>query len=219
MNKITMTNMKVRLKAIFFDFDGTLAHSEDAVHDTVNEVLGHFGYPPRTREQTTLSIGGTALQAYIDASGDMEKASYMRAHHIKTQFKHMHKCVLFPGVLDTLHKLTPYQKAIITSANRPKMEELLHTMQLDTVVDYLITSDDVAYPKPHVEPFEKAMKYFGVQPNECLMVGDTEADIAGARNAGIRSVGVTYSSIGKDIKKSEPTFTIDHFSELLALLK
>jgi pyrophosphatase PpaX len=51
------------------------------------------------------------------------------------------------------------------------------------------------------------------------MVGDTEADIAGARNAGIKSVGVTYSSIGKDIKKFEPTFTIDHFSELLALLK
>jgi len=214
MNKVTMTNMRSHLKVIFFDFDGTLAHSEDAVHDTINEVLGHFGYPLRTREQTTFSTGGTALQAYIDASGDMEKASHMRAHHIKTQFRHMHKCVLFPGVLDTLHKLTPNQKAIITSANRPKMEELLHAMQLDTVIDYLVTSDDVACPKPHVEPFEKAMKYFGVEPDECLMVGDTEADIAGARNAGIRSVGVTYSSLGQEIKKYHPTYTIDSFPEL-----
>lgn len=213
-----MTNTTHPIKVLFFDFDGTLAHSEDAVHDTVNEVLAHFGYPLRTREQTSKSIGGTALQAYIDASGSAEEASHMRAHHIKTQFKHIHKCSLFPGVRETLHKLGGYQKAIVTSANRPKMIELLQTLQLDTLIDFLVTSDDVMYPKPHTEPFEKAMSHFGVKPHECLMVGDTEADIAGARNAGIRSVGVTYSSMGQNIRDLKPDFVIDSFSKLITVI-
>ena len=60
---------------------------------------------------------------------------------------------------------------------------------------------------------------YKLKNKETVIVGDTENDILAGKAAGIKTVGVTYGWIGKDIKKANPDFVIDNIEELLKVLK
>jgi HAD superfamily hydrolase (TIGR01662 family) len=67
--------------------------------------------------------------------------------------------------------------------------------------DLILTSAGCGYRKPHPRIFQIALKQFGIQPGQAVMVGDTlEADIAGANNVGIYSVWIT-----RRVESSDPS--------------
>ncbi|GJM74400.1 hypothetical protein HMSSN036_66160 [Paenibacillus macerans] len=76
--------------------------------------------------------------------------------------------------------------------------------------------------KPHAWLYELAMRKYGVVSAECVMVGDNlDTDIAGAEQAGMKTVWVRRSSQpGRNRKASSavPTVTVSALSELYELL-
>ncbi len=74
-------------------------------------------------------------------------------------------------------------------------------------------------PKPHKDHPLKALEILEVDRKDAILVGDTDKDILAGKNAGIKTVGVTYGWIGEEIKKSQPDFVIDDIEELLDILR
>ena len=50
------------------------------------------------------------------------------------------------------------------------------------------------------------------------MVGDSEVDVYAGKNAGTKTVGVTYGFHGEHIAKTHPDYVIDDIEELLKIV-
>ena len=87
-------------------------------------------------------------------------------------------------------------------------------------LDGVVTGDDVTLHKPDPEGIMKVLAELGAKPSNSIMIGDTASDIKAARNAGLRSVGVTYGFYSpSDFTAFPPDYIIDDLSELCALLE
>ena len=49
----------------------------------------------------------------------------------------------------------------------------LKCLKMFDYFDLIVSSDDILHPKPHPEPIETVLKYYHLNRDECLMVGDT----------------------------------------------
>jgi len=71
----------------------------------------------------------------------------------------------------------------------------------------------VEFHKPHPEPILKALRILGVTAEEAVMVGDTRADIAAGKNAGVRTVAALYGFGGEKLLDHKPDFAIRNLKE------
>lgn len=208
----------MKYSTILFDFDGTLAQSEHAILDAIRESVTHHGLDYEMHKATfAQSIGLPMIGVYTKLFGET-KAKQIRKTHIDIQHKHFHKYTLLDGAMDTLKILKEHtiSTAIVTSANRPKMEALVAKLKLADYIGYLVTLDDVKDAKPHPEGILKAMKVLHAEPDSTLMVGDSEADIRAASRAGIDSVLLSTHVL--KLHDLSSTYTIQQFDQLLSII-
>ena len=66
----------------------------------------------------------------------------------------------------------------------------LEQFNLHPFFDFIVTAHTCEYTKPYPHPIIWAARQMNVQPEECLMIGDTTVDIRAAKAAGAQSVGV-----------------------------
>jgi putative hydrolase of the HAD superfamily len=86
--------------------------------------------------------------------------------------------------------------AVVTNNVTAEQAEKVRHCAFETLVDWLVTSEDVGASKPEPKIFEAALDRLGVEPGEAVMVGDAwGTDIAGARAAGIRAVWFNRQSV------------------------
>ena len=65
---------------------------------------------------------------------------------------------------------------------------------------------------------EKLLGEFGLQPDQAVMIGDSNLDLRMAKNIGMPSIGITWGvHSGEILAKEEPAALIDNISELLEL--
>lgn len=105
---------------------------------------------------------------------------------------------LYPDVDPTLGTLKRrgYSLGLVSNAtaDTTKTVEALGLMKY---LDCVVISGVVGFSKPNPEIFRIALKELGVSPSEAVHVGDLyEADIVGARNAGIRGILIDRDSTG-----------------------
>ena len=68
-------------------------------------------------------------------------------------------------------------------------------LQLHHMFDFVSTFDDAGERKPSPVPFQRALDYFKIKPQEAIMIGDwPERDIEGAGQLGIQTVFARYGN-------------------------
>jgi len=94
------------------------------------------------------------------------------------------------GARALLQRLKPaYQIGIVTNNRTAEQWEKLRFLKLDTLVDALITSEDVGVLKPDPAIYQVALQRLRASPAQTVMVGDNwSADVLGALAVGIRPV-------------------------------
>lgn len=90
--------------------------------------------------------------------------------------------------------------------------------EIDGYFEAMIFSGDVPWRKPNPEFMLSAAKQLGVEPADCLVVGDSlEADIAGAKAAGMRSVWINRQCLPLPTDGPRPDWTITTLAEVQRL--
>lgn len=97
---------------------------------------------------------------------------------------------LFDGVQEVLNYLKPnYKLHIITNGFHEVQQYKLKGAMIDHYFDCVIDSEMVGVKKPNPLIFEYSLKKAFVKPENSLMIGDNaEADILGAKNAGMHTI-------------------------------
>jgi putative hydrolase of the HAD superfamily len=126
--------------------------------------------------------------------------------------------------LEKLKKMGLQIALISNAADADNVHRQIKSADLEPYLDLFLISAEVGIRKPGKEIFQKALDHFQVEPAKVVMVGDLlEADIQGARNAGIASVWLTRWAHNPEneacIKRIKPLAKIRRLRELPRLLE
>ncbi|ASJ00501.1 TIGR02253 family HAD-type hydrolase [Thermococcus gorgonarius] len=128
------------------------------------------------------------------------------------------------GARKTLLKLKEMglKLGVITDGNPVKQWEKILRTEIEDYFDDVLISDFVGVKKPHRKIFEKALKRFGVGPEEAVMVGDRlYSDIYGAKQVGMRTVWFKYGKYAsKELEYLEyADFVIRSLEEVVEIIR
>ena len=121
---------------------------------------------------------------------------------------------LFGDVKSTLKDLKKLglTLGIITNLNQD-MDVLLNELDLQTIIDVIVTSSEVGVEKPHPSIFLRALDKVGITPQEAIHVGDQLfSDAQGAKAVGIKPVLIVRDLL---VSREDDVKTIKTMGELL----
>lgn len=79
----------------------------------------------------------------------------------------------------------------------------------------MISGDTLPLKKPDPAPLLHGAEFFGVSPDNAMMIGDSISDVKASRAAGFDIVCMSYGyNHGVDIRTANPDVVIDSFAEL-----
>ena len=207
------------MNTIIFDIDGTLLDTTEYIYQSFEHSLKTHGYPKIHRDVMSHNIGQSLEECYLVFSGETDVAHLMKTHHT-FQLEHSHLPVAYDGALRTLESLKDkgFHIGALTSRSAITVQDTLVDAGLDEYIEYVLTLDDVENHKPDPEGIYKHLNYFGVSPEEAMMVGDSPVDVQAGKNAGVKTVGVTYGFHGERIIESDPDHVIDEIYQIVDLI-
>jgi len=107
---------------------------------------------------------------------------------------------LMSGAAAFIERTSSFPRAIVSNGERTQVERKLAVLGLRDAFQVVVTPDAGRAPKPHPDIFIQAAASIGLEPDQCLMVGDDlEADILPARQLGMKAFHVVRDVAGKGI--------------------
>ncbi|MCD8086599.1 MAG: HAD-IA family hydrolase [Clostridiales bacterium] len=212
-------------QTILFDLDGTLLNTLDDLHTACNYALTAVGEPPRSREEVRRFVGngiGTLLARAIPGGTDHPRygealallQSYYRAHdRVNT--------APYEGVLPLLDALTEagYRLGVVSNKPDGPVKALCRAYFGDRIA-VAIGDRPRFHRKPAPDAALEALRALGADPDSALYVGDSDVDIATARNAGLPCLSVTWGFRDREVLLAAgATALADSPQEVLAFLQ
>ncbi|MBK8987215.1 MAG: HAD family hydrolase [Chloroflexi bacterium] len=186
-----------QIQAVLFDLDGTLIETDDLavaqVERWLRPLFAHRAPHIARWLMMKAETPGNALITLLDwlhldlpLMGFTDRLRRRRGVYPAPEF------VLIDGVDEMLLALAQrYPLALVTTRSRYHIDQfLLRFPQLADVFTTTCGLQDTRRLKPHPEPVYLAAARLGVPVTNCLMVGDTTADVLAARRAGAWSAAV-----------------------------
>jgi beta-phosphoglucomutase len=167
-------------EAIVMDYDGTIADTLPLHYEAYRQVFAELGIE-LTAKQYLDSIGGIAREIIPKLlNGKKCSASISEIHNKKTK--------LFLSIIETKEiqlletaKLLPvfygkYKLAIASAGAGIQIHRMIDKLNIRKYFDVIVVGEDVKRGKPHPEALFLCSKLMNVDPEKCLMFGDTNAD-------------------------------------------
>jgi len=174
----------MKQQAVIFDCDGVMFDSRQANTNLYNHLLSHFGLDPMLTEDIEFVHMHTvveSIQHIFRNSPHTDDALEYRLNLDYTPF--IKDMVMEPGLRELLDFLKPLYGLAVATNRSTTMGEVLELNNLTDCFDIVVSSLDVQNPKPHPESVFKILDFFGLEPDKCFYVGDSEVDYEVCRAA------------------------------------
>ena len=210
-----------KFKTFIFDLDGTLLNTLNDLAASTNHALLTNGMAERSIDEVRQFVGnGVRLLIERAVEPGTDKATIDRVFaDFKTHYMHHSLDTTRPydGIMDMLHELRHrgIRIAVVSNKLYAATRELCHHFFADTV-EVAIGEKEGIRRKPSPDTVIEAMLELGVDKADAVYVGDSDVDIATAKNCGMPCISVLWGFRDKDflIEHGAQTF-VSHPSELL----
>ena len=215
-------------KAILIDLDGTMLDTAPDLAAAAIATMVDMDRPIPTLAQVRSWIGAgverllhRALTGLMDGQAnaeDMLKAGayfighYNRANGVETKF--------YPGVIETLSWWHREGIPMACVTNKPERYTLplIAKFGMRDFFKTVLSGDSLPVKKPDPQPLITAAEQLGVEVSDCLMIGDSAADVQAALNANMPVAYVSYGyNQGKNLSELGEALEIESFTELETL--
>lgn len=216
-------------KALFFDLDGTLVYTLPSLTRASNDMLEHYGLAEISEDEMFPLVGYGARRqvegllkyrgAAKDISIDEAHAVYLQAFQERCTYRNRP----YPGLTDLLFDAQEAGLRLGILTNKPdEMAQKVSHKSYPLDLFELIQGELPGVPlKPDSSSLLQACDKLGLGAEECLYVGDSEVDIAYARNAGCPCCSVLWGYRDEALlRKENADFyarSVEDFRRLLGL--
>lgn len=191
-----MTKMG-RYKTVIFDLDGTLLDTLEDLTDAVNYALEAYKMPLRTIEEVRNFVGNGVRKLMLQAVPDGEKnPSFEEIFSLFKEYYGEHcndKTGPYKGILELMEELRKqgYVMGIVSNKIDSAVKEL-NSMYFADYIQVAIGEKEGVQRKPAPDTVFAALQELGMEKETAIYIGDSEVDLATARNAGIPCISVLW---------------------------
>jgi len=203
------------MKLLLFDFDGVLVDSLDVYEKTVTDCLKQINQPlKRGREEFLELFEGNFYERLVQKGIDLKK--FMEASvNILAQINY-NEMKPFTAMLPVLNALKKNNVLIVISSNdAPTIAEALRLYNFNGIFREILGSDFMLSKKDKIL---YAAKKYSTAPADIYYIGDTTGDILEGKQAGVKTVGVTWGWHSKEkMAQAGPDYLLETPQDLLQL--
>jgi phosphoglycolate phosphatase len=224
------------LKLLVFDLDGTLIDSARDLCNSVNATLLQFGCEPLPDPIVSSYIGDGAVMLVRRAlfgpdstrnATTIDEEFLARAYAWFLDYYREHKLdftYAYEGVLDALAAVrtlpdgSTRSMSVLTNKPVRPAQAICDALGLAPFFRHVYGGNSFPIKKPDPLGLRTLMEEAGAKPEETVLIGDSEVDVATARNAGTWVIGCTFGLAPDGLAVNPPDVLVDAASEWTAVL-
>ena len=183
----------MRYQGVLWDMDGTVLDTLEDLWAAVNVSLRRFSLPEASLEAVRAGLGNGAAHL-ISCVAPEEKREQVLAFYKPWYDAHCNlKTRPYPGILPLMGALRAggVRQAIISNKPDPAVQELAKSY-FPGLLDSAVGESETVRRKPNPDAVLAAVRQMGLTVADCVYIGDTEVDLATARNAGMACIAVSW---------------------------
>ena len=231
-------------KLICFDLDGTLIDSVGIWNQVDADLIQQLSKQTidlqmiQQQRDAQLKKFRHCADPYLEYCGFIQDfyGSTLSKQQIKTQ-----RYAISEHYLDNIITLKPqaelflqqlklqgFELALTTTTSLHNMQRytrnnanIYQKIDFDALFSLILTRENVQNIKPHPEVYLSALQYFGLQPEECLIIEDSLLGVEAAKHAGIEVIAIYdhYSQHEQDQIQQQADAFVQDYAELLSFIR
>ena len=211
-------------KYVLFDLDGTLTNSELGITTCVQHALRKFGIEVEDSTVLRPFIGpplGESFQVYYGLSKE-ESEQAIKYYRERFSVKGLYENEVYEGVEKMLQSLKDSGKKLIVATSKPEKFTMIILEHFDLLkfFDFVAgaTMDGSRGEKADVICY--ALEKYGIEDkSEVIMIGDRKFDILGAKENGLKSIGVLYGfGDREELTEAGADYIVEKAEDIIGLI-
>ena len=190
------------MDAIYFDLDGTLTDPKPGITRSIQYALQRLDHPTMpTEDELTWCIGPPLRASFVRLLG-AETSADLAVSYYRERFSDigLYENGVYDGIGEVLTTLCASGHRLFVATSKPHVfaERIIDHFGLRDHFERVFGSelDGTRVDKSHL--LEYALKQASVDPAKTLMIGDRSHDMVGAKNNGMKGIGVLYGYGSRD---------------------
>lgn len=208
-------------RALLLDLDGTIADTLPHIFEAYRHAVAPWVERPPTDAEVEATFGPAerGCIARMVPETDLDEAE--RRFHDYYESHHGRGVRVVEGIADAIDHARGlgWRTGVFTGKGRRSARFTLAELGLAARIEHLVTSDDVARPKPDPEGVFNASKALDVPTDRILLAGDSPADVSAGRDAGAKTAAVLWAAFQPErLRTAGADFVCERIGDLVAAI-
>lgn len=209
-------------KAILFDNDGTLVDTYDLILESMRVALRQELGHELPEAQIMAKVGQPLVVQVADFTPDAELQKRIVDTYREYNAQIHDKVIrLFDGLGSALPSLCErgYPLAVVTSKLSNIAAHGLEVVGVSQCFEFVVGAEHTHDHKPDPEPVVYGCEKLGLDPVDCVYVGDSPFDMHAGNAAGCTTIAVTWGMFNEErLREENPDYVVHTADELLAVI-
>ena len=228
MDHVCENGEKTPIRLLILDLDGTLADTIGSICEGVNLAMQKYGFPERSYEEVRVAIGNGARELIRLSMPEAARADGALVDRVFADYNdfygqtYAHCDCCYDGILESLNELKRrgYTLAVLSNKQDVYVKALVKSLLPEGLISLAAGQTDLPKKPDPTVPLMMASE-LGFLPSQTAFIGDSEVDVATAKNARMLAVGCSWGyreramlvQSGADCILDKPRELMDLFEE------
>lgn len=215
----------MRYNVAVFDMDGTILDTLEDLKNSVNFALRGCGFPERTLDEIRTFVGNgirLLVERAVPEGTSTEKTdecfAAFKAHYAAHS---LDVTKPYEGIAELIKELRArgVKTAVVSNKIDSAVQELCRTF-FDGLFDSSVGEREGVARKPAPDSVFTALKEMNVTAENAVYIGDSEVDVATARNSGLPCIAVLWGFRSKELlEKLTPEYIVEKPEQILGIIE